>query len=70
MASFLVQNNLDKPAPERLTPNCSMFQLKQEMMGWQWYQLDHTQIICTLLHADNRASTSSLKLTPQAACSS
>jgi len=21
--------------------------LEQEMMGWQWHQLDHMQIICT-----------------------
>jgi len=34
--------------------------MKQEMMGWQWHQLDNMQIICTLLQADNRASTSSL----------
>ena len=30
------------------------------MMGWQWHQLDHIQIICTLLQTDNRASTSPL----------
>jgi len=23
--------------------------LEQEMMGWQWHQLDHMQIICTSL---------------------
>jgi len=23
--------------------------MKQEMMGWQWHQLDHMQIICILL---------------------
>jgi len=28
-------------------------------MGWQWHQLDHKQIICTSLQADNHASTSS-----------
>jgi len=33
---------------------------KQEMMGWQWHQLDSMQIICTLLQTDNHASTSSL----------
>jgi len=27
--------------------------MKQEMMGWQWHQLDHTQIICTSLQANN-----------------
>ena len=32
----------------------------QEMMGWQWHQLDHMQVICTLLQTDNHASTSSL----------
>ena len=31
------------------------------MMGWQWHQLDHMQVICTLLQTDNHASTSSLK---------
>jgi len=31
------------------------------MMGWQWHQLDHMQIICTSLQTDNRASTSTLK---------
>jgi len=34
--------------------------LKQEMMGWQWQQLDHMQIICTTLQTDNHASTPSL----------
>jgi len=32
--------------------------LKQEMMGWQWHQLDHMEIICTLLQTDDHASTS------------
>jgi len=35
--------------------------MKQQMTGWQWHQLDHMQIICTSLQADNHASTSSLK---------
>jgi len=30
------------------------------MMGRQWQQLDHMQIICTSLHTDNHASTSAL----------
>jgi len=34
--------------------------MEQEMMGWQWHQLYHMQIICTLLQTDNHASTSSL----------
>ena len=34
---------------------------EQEMMGWQWHQLDHMQIICTSLQTDNHASTSPLK---------
>jgi len=34
--------------------------LEQEMMVWQWHQLDHMQIICTLLQTDNHASTSPL----------
>jgi len=32
--------------------------LEQEMMGWQWRQLDHMQIICTSLQTDNHTSTS------------
>jgi len=32
--------------------------LEHEMMGWQWHQLDHIQIICTLLQTDNHANTS------------
>jgi len=31
------------------------------MMEWQWHQLDHMQVISTLLQTDNQASTSSLK---------
>ena len=31
------------------------------MTGWQWHQLNHMQVICTLLQTDNHASTSSLK---------
>jgi len=31
------------------------------MMGWQWQQLDHMQIVCTLLHSDNHACTSPLR---------
>ena len=34
--------------------------LKQEMMGWQWQQLDHMQIICTSRQTDNYPSTSPL----------
>jgi len=34
--------------------------LEQEMMGWQWHQLDHMQIICTSRQTDNHASTSPL----------
>jgi len=34
--------------------------LEQEMMGWQWHQLDHMQIIGTLIQTDNHASTSPL----------
>jgi len=30
------------------------------MMGWQWHQLDHMQIICILFQTDSHASTSSL----------
>jgi len=32
------------------------------MMGWQWHQLDHMQIICTSLQIGNRAITSSRQM--------
>jgi len=35
--------------------------MKQKMMGWQWHQLDHMQIVCTSLQTDNHASTSPLR---------
>jgi len=38
-------------------------------MRWPWRQLDHMQIICTLLQTDSHASTSSLNFL-QAGCSS
>jgi len=30
------------------------------MTGWQWHQLDNTQIICTSLETGNSTSTSQL----------
>ena len=30
------------------------------MIGWQWHQLDHTQIVCTSHQTDKHASTSPL----------
>ena len=39
------------------------------MMWWQWHQLDHMQIIWTLLQTDNHASTSPLSFL-QAECPS
>jgi len=42
---------------------------EQEMVGWQWHQLDHIQIICTSLKTDNHASTSPLSFL-QARCPS
>jgi len=43
--------------------------MKQEMIGCKWHQLNHMQIICTLLQTDNHASTSPLKFL-QAGCPS
>jgi len=34
--------------------------------GWQWHQMEHVQIICTLLQTDNHASTSSIFYRPDA----
>jgi len=49
------QDSMGKLAPESIS-----VLIKEEMMGWQWHQLDHMQIICTLLQTDNHASTSPL----------
>jgi len=42
----------------KVKPICIL--MKQEMMGWQWHQLHHMQIICISLETDNHASTSSV----------
>jgi len=55
--NILFTGNLDKLAPQMET---IWILLKQEMIGWQWYQLDHMQIIYTLHQTDNDASTSPL----------
>jgi len=31
--------------------------MKQEMIAWQWHQLNHMQIICTSHQTDNHTST-------------
>jgi len=49
------QDNLGKPVPIWIL-------MKQEIMGWQWHQLDNMQIICTSLQIHNHAGTSSLNL--------
>ena len=36
--------------------------MKQEMIRWQWHQLDHMQITCTLLQTNNHASISSINI--------
>ena len=59
MASF--QEYLGKPVSARKVKRIWIL-IKQEMMGWQWHQQDHMQIICTLLQTDNHASTSPLSL--------
>jgi len=43
--------------------------MTKEKMRWQWHQLNHMQITCTLLQTDNHTSTSSLNFL-QAGCSS
>jgi len=44
--------------------------MKQEMTGWHWHQLDHKQIICTLLQTDNHSSTSSFNFLSAGCCRS
>jgi len=46
------------------------------MLEWQWHQLDHMQLTCTVLQTDNHASTSPIfyrpgvLLTPHEQCQS
>jgi len=53
----LFQDNLGKPAPERLAI-LDFTEARDD--GWQWHQLDHMQIICTTLQTNNYASIPSL----------
>jgi len=43
--------------------------MRQEMIWWQWHQLDHVQVIYTSLQTHNHPSTLSLNFL-QAGCSS
>jgi len=52
------QDNLGESAPDR--QNQFWILMKQEMMGWQWHQLDHMYIMYTSLQTDNHSSTSPL----------
>jgi len=65
MASF--RGEPGSAGTRKAKPFCIL--MTQEMTEWQWHQLDHIQIICTLLQADNHARTSSLNFL-QAGCSS
>ena len=40
--------------------------LEQQMMRWQWHQLDHMQIICTSLQTGNQLTTPLLFYRPDA----
>jgi len=62
----LFLDNLGKPAPEGKP---FWILLEHKMMGWQWHQLDHMQIICTSPHTDKHASTPPLSFL-QAICPS
>jgi len=42
--------------------------MKQEMMGWQWHQLNHAQIICISLQTDDHTSISSLNVLHAGCC--
>jgi len=60
-------DDLGKPAGTRKVKPIWIL-VQQEMMVWQWHQLDHMQIICTSLQTDNHASILSLNFL-QAGCS-
>jgi len=51
------QDNLGKPAPEKLII-LDYNEVRDD--GWQWHQLDHMQIICTSLQTYNHTGTSPL----------
>jgi len=64
LLAALFQDKLGQPAPKKV--KAFWILVKQEMVRWQWHQLDHTQIICTSLQIDNHASTFSLFYRPDA----
>ena len=67
---YVFMSNLHTQTHKRLSAWVDWYQkdkpfwilLKQKVMGWQWHQLNHMQIICTSLQTDNHASTSSLHI--------
>jgi len=58
VASFPEQPGLAVVGTRKVKPIWIL--MKQEMMGWQWHQLDHMRIIFTSLQTDNHVITSSL----------
>jgi len=57
-SSFTLSEQSGQCGNRNVKPVCIL--MKQEMMRWQWHQLDHMQIICTLLQTYNHAGTLSL----------
>jgi len=55
------RKSLSKATFERKLSSVSLALLEQKMMGWQWHQENHMQIICTLLQTDNHTSSSSFR---------
>jgi len=51
---------LSKPVPERQNQSGFKRGRDDEVLGWQWHQMDHMQTICTWLQTDNHTNTSSL----------
>jgi len=49
-------DDLGKPVPEGKTSLDLNEAKDDEVLGWQWHQLDHMQTICTSLQADNTSS--------------
>ena len=47
----LFQYNLGESVPDGQT---ILYFTEAEMMGWQWHQLDHMQVICTSLQSPDR----------------
>jgi len=79
VARPLFQDNLGEPVTEKVKTSLALNETRDGGVSeWQWYQLNHTQTICTSLQTDTTATPHhsilftrrTLFLTPNQQCQS